>query len=68
MSSASTNVTITETGGGNSGLIIKPEESLLFTDNASLKLTPSATTFTDSRAITKGIEYASDYSSGWTVN
>jgi hypothetical protein len=68
MSSSSVNLTINETGGGNSGLILKPEESLVFTDNASLKLTPSATTFTDGRVTTKGIEYAADYSTGWTAN
>ena len=68
MSSSSVNLTINETGGGNSGLIVKPEESLVFTDNASLKLTPSATTFTDGRVTTKGIEYAADYSTGWTAN
>jgi len=68
MSSSSVNLSINETGGGNSGLILKPEESLVFTDNASLKLTPSATTFTDGRVTTKGIEYAADYSTGWTAN
>tara|TARA_R110000772_G_scaffold47855_1_gene109063 strand:- start:761 stop:2680 length:1920 start_codon:yes stop_codon:yes gene_type:complete len=68
ISSTSANFTINEIGGGNSGLIIKPEESLIFTDNSSLKLTPSATTFTDTRVTTKGIEYAADYSTGWTAN
>ena len=68
MSSTYANYVVSETGGGSSGLIIKPEEFSVFTDNSGLKLTPSATTFTDTRATTKGIEYAADYSTGWTAN
>tara|TARA_R110000772_G_scaffold56264_11_gene128152 strand:- start:1875 stop:5084 length:3210 start_codon:yes stop_codon:yes gene_type:complete len=54
-------------GTNNGYLTIKPDTSEIGVSGKSvLQITDADTTFSDSRVTTKGIEYGSDYSSGYT--
>jgi len=63
------NIIISHTDGTTTnGITIDNTKLLLYGPTTDLNFTSTDTTFTDTRAITKGIEYAADYSAGWTDN
>ena len=62
-------VLLSHTSGATTNAIFITE-SILQIDGPTTNLTfgVNDTTFTDTRTVTKGIEYAADYSAGWTNN